>query len=353
MKVQDSGVIKMPLRVLVVEDSEDDTYLLERELQRGEFQPSIERVDTHAAMDSALRRHPWDLVISDHSMPGFGSLEALKLLREKQPDVPFIVVSGTIGEKKAVSLMKAGVNDCLNKDELKRLVPSIKRELCEADKRRARRRTEEEQAALGFLGAIVESSEDAIIGTTLDGVILSWNAGAEAMYGYDASEVKGLSISVLIPPYRPEELPENFARIKRGERIARTETLRLRKDGATMDVSVTLSPIKDATGKVIGISAIERDIRARKQEEEERLKLIDELTVALGNVRALKGLLPICSSCKKIRDDRGYWQKVESYISQHTGAEFTHGICPDCMRRLYPEYSLKKPVANGGGPADE
>jgi len=64
-------------------------------------------------------------------------------------------------------------------------------------------------------------------------------------------------------------------------------------------------------------------------------------------------LLPICSSCKKIRDDQGYWQKVESYISAHTGAEFTHGICPDCMSKLYPSYSVKKVATNGGGPADE
>jgi hypothetical protein len=89
---------------------------------------------------------------------------------------------------------------------------------------------------------------------------------------------------------------------------------------------------------VTGISAIERDITARKREEQERVKLIGELTEALGNIKTLKGLLPICASCKKIRDDHGYWQKVESYISDHTQAEFTHGICPDCLRRLYPEY---------------
>jgi hypothetical protein len=70
------------------------------------------------------------------------------------------------------------------------------------------------------------------------------------------------------------------------------------------------------------------------------LKLIHELTDALGNIKTLKGLLPICSSCKKIRDDKGYWQKVESYISEHTEAEFTHGICPDCVRRVYPEYTV-------------
>ena len=103
---------------------------------------------------------------------------------------------------------------------------------------------------------------------------------------------------------------------------------------------MSLSPIKNAVGAVIGISSIERDITARRGEEAERLKLIHELTGALGNIKTLKGLLPICSSCKKIRDDKGYWQKVESYISEHTEAEFTHGICPDCVRRVYPEYTV-------------
>ncbi|HWY78138.1 MAG TPA: PAS domain S-box protein, partial [Verrucomicrobiae bacterium] len=202
-----------------------------------------------------------------------------------------------------------------------------------------RKRGEE---AMAYLAAIVESSDDAIIGKTLDGTILSWNAGAERMYGYKAEEVKGQSISILVPPYRPEESREMLARVEAGHPTERFETVRLRKDGKAIDVSLTLSPIRDSAGKVIGVSAIERDITALKREEEERLKLIDELTMALASIRTLRGLLPICASCKKIRDDRGYWQKVESYISQHSEAEFTHGICPDCLTRLYPEYALER-----------
>jgi hypothetical protein len=154
--------------------------------------------------------------------------------------------------------------------------------------------------------------------------------------------MRGRSISVLVPSYRPEELSMMYGKIKAGQHIERYETVRMRKDGSTMEVSLSLSPIKDPAGNVIGVSAIERDISARKREEADRLKLIYELTDALGKIKTLKGLLPICSSCKKIRDDQGYWQKVESYISEHTEAEFTHGICPECLRRLYPEYMLKK-----------
>ncbi len=335
--------MKKPLRVLAVEDSDDDAQLLRLELLRGGFEATLERVDSANGMTSALEK-PWDVVISDHTMPGFGSLDALRLLKEKQPDVPFIVVSGTIGEDAAVNAMRAGASDYVMKGRLARLIPSINRELREAEARRAQRRTEEAlkqaQAVLAYLAAIVESSDDAIIGKTLDGAILTWNSGAARMYGYSADEVKGQSISMLMPPNRPEELAPIYDRIRQGERIERYETVRVRKDGTAIDVSLSISPIKDESGRVIGISAIERDITARKREENERLKLIRELTDALAKIKTLKGLLPICASCKKIRDDGGYWQKVELYISSHTDAEFTHGICPDCMDRLYPEYTL-------------
>jgi two-component system cell cycle sensor histidine kinase/response regulator CckA len=330
--------MKEPLRMLIVEDSENDAVLLIRELTRGGFDPKFERVETAGGMRDALHREPWDIVISDHFVPGFGSLEALAILKESAMDIPFIIVSGVIGEDAAVQAMKAGAHDYVMKGRLVRLVPTIRRELREAENRRARQRAE---AALNHLAAIVESSEDAIVGMTLEGTILSWNAGAEKMYGYNADEAKGRSISSLIPHYRPEEPLRNYEKIKSGESIERYETVRLRKDGSVLNVSITLSPIKDSRGTVTGISAIERDITARKQEEDERLKLIDELTQALVKIKTLKGLLPICASCKKIRDDRGYWQKVEFYITQHTNAEFTHGICPECVKQLYPEYTLR------------
>src|SRR5579872_3582859 len=127
--------MKVPLRVLVVEDSEDDALFLIRELRRANFDPSYEQVCALSAMESALRERTWDLVISDHSLPGFGSFEALQLTRATQPEIPFIVVSGAIGEEIAVSVMKAGANDYVMKSNLARLVPSIERELREAESR--------------------------------------------------------------------------------------------------------------------------------------------------------------------------------------------------------------------------
>jgi two-component system, cell cycle sensor histidine kinase and response regulator CckA len=329
--------MKKPLRALIVEDSEDDVLLMVFELRRGGFEPQFQRVDNATEMRSALVGQEWDVILCDHVIPGFGSFQALKLLAEKGLDIPIIIVSGAIGEEVAVEAMKAGVHDYVLKHKLFRLVPTIERELREAQNRKERRKAEE---TLAYLAAIVESSEDAIIGKTLEGIITSWNTGAEHIYGYKADEMMGHSVSQLLPPERPEELKEFYQRIKNGELIERYQTQRVRKDGTVIDVSLTLSPIKNAKGEVVGISAIERDITRRRREERERLRLIDELKDALQKIKTLKGLLPICASCKKIRDDHGYWERVETYISKHTQAEFTHGICPECRDRLYPEYSL-------------
>jgi hypothetical protein len=104
------------------------------------------------------------------------------------------------------------------------------------------------------------------------------------------------------------------------------------KDGANWVVNGY--PVKDSAGKVTSIVMVSRDITKRKRAEAERETMIRELTTALAEVKALTGLLPICSYCKNIRDDKGYWKKVEQYISEHTGAEFTHGICHECADKV-------------------
>ena len=128
--------------------------------------------------------------------------------------------------------------------------------------------TERQLAATASLTAIVDSSDDAIIGKDLNGVISSWNKGAERLFGYTAQEAIGQSITMLIPPDRQDEEPEILARLKRGERVDHFETVRVSKDGSLLELSLTISPIKDATGEVIGASKIARDITKRKQAEE-------------------------------------------------------------------------------------
>jgi two-component system, cell cycle sensor histidine kinase and response regulator CckA len=126
------------LRLLMVEDSEDDMLLILRELRRGGYTPDYLRVETASEMKAALESQPWDIVIADYTLPVFSAPEALQLLQNQQRDLPFIIVSGTIGEEVAVAAMKAGAHDYLLKDNLARLVPAVERELREARERQKR-----------------------------------------------------------------------------------------------------------------------------------------------------------------------------------------------------------------------
>ncbi len=136
------------------------------------------------------------------------------------------------------------------------------------------------------LASIVEFSDDAIISKDLNGVINSWNAGAERLFGYTAEETIGQPIYILIPPERHNEEPGILERIRRGERIDHYETIRRRKDGGLIDISLTVSPLKNASGKIIGASKIARDISGRKREEERRRLLINELNHRVKNTLA-------------------------------------------------------------------
>jgi len=167
--------MSVTLRVLIIEDSEDDTALLVRELRRSGYDVTHERVDTPAAMSSALSTEKWDLVISDHSMPHFSGAAALKLLRQTESEVPFIFVSGTMGEEAAVAALKDGAQDYVMKTNLKRLVPAVQRELRELEERRERKRLERQVQqlqkfeAIGRLaGGIAHDFNNAI------GAIMGW-----------------------------------------------------------------------------------------------------------------------------------------------------------------------------------
>jgi len=333
------------LHLLIVDDSEDDALLICRALEKEDFKVSHKRVDNAADLGAALDAEHWDFIISDYSMPAFSGAEALEVCRKKAFDAPFIIVSGRIGEEVAVEMMKAGASDYVMKDDLPRLGPAVNRELRAARDRKIRRQA---QLAMAHLASIVETCDDAIISQTLGGTVLSWNSGAEQMFGYSAREMVGESIEMLVPPDQHQETSTIRDVIERGHRVERIETIRLRRDGTGIDVSITVSPIKAADGNIQGASIVLRDITERKRQEKERLRLIDELKEALKRVKTLNGLLPICASCKKIRNDGGYWEQVETYIRSRSNAEFTHGICPDCVRLLYPEYQSILGTATAG-----
>ena len=184
------------------------------------------------------------------------------------------------------------------------------------------------------MAAIVEGSDDAIISKTLDGIITCWNMAAEVLYGYTAAEAVGQqSISLHIPPEHLDEIPDLLERIGRSESISSHETTYRRKDGNDICVSLTISPVRNNAGTIVGTSTIARDITTQVRVRKEREKLIAELQEALAKFKTWQGLFHICAWCKKIRDDQGYWQQIEAYIHDHSEAFFSHGICPDCVRK--------------------
>lgn len=169
--------MREPLRVLIVEDSEADAELVLLELRRGGFEPQYQRVDTPTAMNSALTKQLWDIVISDYNMPKFSAPEALALLKQKNLDLPFIIVSGSIGEDLAVESVKNGAHDCIMKDNLARLLPAVRRELREMRVRYERKQASAairvrvtQQAAIAELGqeALQGISPDDLMNQTVD-----------------------------------------------------------------------------------------------------------------------------------------------------------------------------------------
>jgi len=181
------------LRSLLVEDNEDDLHLVVRELTRGGYAPVYRQVYTETALRSALKEERWDVVVCDYALPSFRAEDALKVVQEADPDMPFIVVSGRIGEETAVAMMREGAHDYLMKDNLCRLVPAIERELREAEVRRRRRRAEEELRA-------ANAAKDRFLATLsheLRNPLAAISASLDALWlrvGGDPAAERGLTI---------------------------------------------------------------------------------------------------------------------------------------------------------------
>jgi PAS domain S-box-containing protein len=182
----------IPLKVLIIEDSENDTLLILRELQRGGYDPYHERVQTAEELETSLKKQVWDIVLSDYTMPHFSGIDALKCLQEKGIDIPFILVSGLIGEETAVEAMNAGASDCIMKGNLLRLVPAIERELRDAVIRRERRQAREAlKESENLYRSIFENTGTASTIFEDNMVISLANKEYEKLSGYSKEEVEG------------------------------------------------------------------------------------------------------------------------------------------------------------------
>jgi PAS domain S-box-containing protein len=201
-----------------------------------------------------------------------------------------------------------------------------------------------EPPAASWLAAIVESSDDAIVSKTLEGTITSWNPAAERLFGYTAEEVIGRPISILAPPDRENEMPANLERIRRGEKVDRYETVRRRKDGSLVDVSLTVSPIRDESGRIVGASKIARDITARKRAEERQRMLTAELShrvknlVAVVQVLAERSASKATSAAEWIDAFRGRLRALNAAHSALIAAHWNWASLPSLVRTTLEPY---------------
>src|SRR5215216_4805394 len=264
------GPVMGTLRVLLVEDSENDAILLLRELRRGGYQPIAQMVYTAEGMEVAIRaaeerNEPFQVVISDYYMPRFRAPDALGLLRELGYDVPFIVVSGKIGEDAAVEIMKAGANDYLTKENMSRLCPAIERELREAEVRREREWAEK---ALGRsedrFRRLVEQAADAIFVHDLEGNFVDVNRQACESLGYSREELLSMSVRDVEATYAPGSILKLWTQIASGP--PRTlEGVHRRKDGSTFPVEIRVG-VFEAEERPL-ILALIRDVSGRREVE--------------------------------------------------------------------------------------
>ncbi|HEY0372972.1 MAG TPA: response regulator, partial [Thermoanaerobaculia bacterium] len=189
------------LHVLIVEDSEADAQLLLLQLRRNGYQPVAQRVQTAEEMERALADKPWDLVIADYFLPTFNALAALDLFHRCGLDVPFLVVSGTIGEETAVEAMRAGAHDYIMKGSSARLIPAIARELREAEERANRRRAEQAlRESERRFRALIEHSSDLLTVLDAGGRIVYESPSVERLLGLTAGELMGTAIEEHVHP---------------------------------------------------------------------------------------------------------------------------------------------------------
>ena len=192
--------------MLLVEDSEDDALLIVRELRRGGYEPYWERVETPETMKEALAGSNWDVIVSDHQMPRFRSLEPLAIYRQSGSEAPFVFVSGTIVEGLAVEAMKAGAHDYVMKGNLARLHATVERGLKEAEERRKRRQVEEElRASEAELRALFEAMTDVILVLDGEGHYLKIAPTNPSLLYKPPAEMLGKTVNEIFPPKQAEE----------------------------------------------------------------------------------------------------------------------------------------------------
>jgi PAS domain S-box-containing protein len=269
-----------PLRVLIVEDVEDDAQLVIRILKKGGYDPEYLRVETAAAMQDALREKQWDVILCDYTMPNLSVPVAITLLMETDLDIPLIIVSGSIGEEAAVECMRLGARDYIRKENLSLLIPAINRELAEAKIRNSLKQVERQwRKSWENYRLLAEATSDFILTTDQNLIITFANKSLRNLLG-DVEPV-GLNIVDFVPPKLHEKQQEMVKRRYEGySEVLSYEWEAIDPKGNLLIIDVTSQPLKE-DGKFVGLLFSARDITGRKQSEEAMKRLIERLDLAL------------------------------------------------------------------------
>jgi two-component system, cell cycle sensor histidine kinase and response regulator CckA len=276
-----------PLRVLVVDDMEDDALLVVRELERNRYVVDWSRVADAASLEKALAEGPWDLVLSDWAMPGFSALEALAIVKRSGLDLPFVMVSGTVGEEAVVTALHNGAHDFVSKDKLTRLTPAVARELRESEERRARRQAEKEvsEAAVRYRALFNASPLPMWVNDARTLAFLDVNDAAISLYGYSRQEFERLMLLDVALSEDSASASERRAYLPSNG--AATLTRHKKKDGAVIDVEITVNDFDfNGTGsRLVLANDVTQRVRAEAalRKSEDQLRQAQKME-AVGNL---------------------------------------------------------------------
>lgn len=265
--------MNIPLAALIAEDNGEDAALLLHELRKGGYDVTHERVETPEAFREALRRGTWDIVLCDYTFPRFSGSEALKIFKESGLDLPFIFVSGTIGEEAAVEAMKAGAHDYVIKNRLTRLCPAIERELREAADRRAGREAEEAMRTSEnkYRHLFEALSDAAFVIEEASGRIIDTNVRAETLLGRAREEILGSNQAILFAPQTGSAGIEALRAAAGGEQTGGCELEVIRSDGTPAPVHASVSRL-ELYGRRL-LLALLRDVSDRNRMDEQVRRL--------------------------------------------------------------------------------
>jgi PAS domain S-box-containing protein len=287
------------------------------------------------ALRLTAERNP-DLVLLDVLLPDIGGYEVCRRLKSTPTTASTLVllVSGLgVRSEDRVAGLEGGADGYLAK-------PVDPAELVAQARALLRARHAEDAVARQAL--LLANVREAVIVTDPAGVVTFWNAAATTLFGWTAEEMLGRPLAHRLPEPERAGLEKALQAVAAGEDW-RGDRHDYRRDGSRIWVEARASHITDAAGRLVGILGLAHDISDRKRSEAERESLIAQLREALAAVKTLRGLIPVCAWCKKVRNDRGYWRQLEAYLQENLDVCVTHGICPACARKFDEEEAVVSP----------